>query len=78
MLVQVIRWYDLGLQLGVDDAELKVIERNNPRDLEACRREMFRTWLRITPRPSYQQLVQALVAVREVSEADHLCTKYGK
>ena len=78
VLVQVIRWYELGLQLGVDDTELEVIKRNNPGDLEACRREMFRAWLRITPSPSYQQLVEALVTVREVREADHLCKKYGK
>ena len=78
VLVQVIRWYELGLQLGVDDRELEVIKRNNPGDLEACRRDMFRAWLRITPSPSYQQLVEALVTVREVREADHLCKKYGK
>ena len=78
VLVQVIRWYELGLQLGVDDTELEVIKRNNPGDLEACRRESFRAWLRITPSPSYQQLVEALVTVREVREADHLCKKYGK
>ena len=61
----------------MEDTELEVIKRNNPGDLEACRREMFRAWLRITPNPSYQQLVQALVTVREVREADHLCKKYG-
>ena len=77
VLVQVIRWYDLGLQLGVEDTELEVIKRNNPGDLETCRREMFRAWLRITPSPSYQQLVEALVTVREVREADRLCKKYG-
>ena len=78
VLVQVIRWYELGLQLGVKDTELEVIKRNNPGDLEACRRDMFRAWLRITPSPSYQQLVEALVTVREVREADLLNNKYGK
>ena len=38
---------------------------------------MFRAWLRITPSPSYQQLVEALVTVREVREADHLSKKYS-
>ena len=78
VLVKVIRWYELGLQLGVDDVDLEVIKRNNPGDLEACRRGMFRAWLRITTSPSYQQLVEALVTVREVREADHLRKKYGK
>ena len=78
MLVRAVEWYDLGLQLGVENAELKVIQKNNPGDLRACRREMFEAWLRITTNPSYQQLVEALHAVGETSEADHLCKKYGK
>ena len=71
-------WYDLGLQLGVENAELKMIQKNNPRDLTTCRREMFEAWLRITPNPSYQRLVEALLAVGETNEADRLCKKYSK
>ena len=78
VLVQTTEWYDLGLQLGIDDTELDVIKKHNPGDLRACQREMFRAWLRITPSPSYQQLVEALKTVGEVNEADHLCKKYGK
>ena len=73
-----MEWYDLGLQLGVENAELKVIQKNNPGDLRACRREMFEAWLRITPNPSYQQLVEALQEVGEINEAGRLCKKYGK
>ena len=50
ILIKVTEWYELGLQLGVDDAE---IEKNNRGDLRACRRSMFRAWLRITPSPFY-------------------------
>ena len=78
MLVRAVEWYDLGLQLGVENAELKVIQKNNPGDLRACRREMFEAWLGINPSPSYQQLVEALLEVGEVNEADRLCNKYGK
>ena len=78
VLVQTIEWYDLGLQLGIDDTELDVIEKNNRGDLRACRRNMFRAWLRITHSPSYQQLVEALMAVGEGKEADLLCKKYSK
>ena len=46
VLVRAVEWYDLGLQLGVENAELKVIQKNNPGDLRACRREMFEAWLR--------------------------------
>ena len=78
VLVQTTKWYNLGLQLGIRDTELDVIEENNPKDIDTCKRKMFKAWLRITPSPSYQQLVEALVAVRENSEAVHLCKKYGK
>ena len=78
VLVQTMKWYNLGLQLAIKDTELDVIEENNPKDIDTCKRKMFQAWLRITPNPSYQQLVEALLAVGEISEADHLCKKYGK
>ena len=78
VLVQTTKWYNLGLQLGIKDTELDVIDENNPKDIDACKRKMFQTWLRITPNPSYQQLVEALKTAREICEADHLCKKHGK
>ena len=71
-------WYELGLQLGVDDAELQVIEKNNRGNLRTCQRNMFRAWLRITRSPSYQPLVEALMAVGEAKEAGLLCKKRSK
>ena len=78
VLIQTTEWYDLGLQLGIEDAKLEEIQSNNPKSVRTCRREMFRAWLRITPSPSYQQLVEALLALGEINEADWLHKKYGK
>ena len=78
VLIRTVKWYNLGLQLGVEDAELKPIQHNYPRDSEACTREMFRAWLRTGSSPSYQQLVEALRAVGENREANRLCERYGK
>ena len=78
VLVKTTKWYNLGLQLGIEDTELDVIEENSPKDIDTCKRKMFKAWLKITPNPSYQQLVEALKTVGEISEADHLCKKYGK
>lgn len=39
---------------------------------------MFKAWLRNCPQASYRQLVQALVELGDVSEADNLCRKYGE
>ena len=77
VLIKTVKWYNLGLQLGIEDTELDMIEQNNPKEIDACKRRMFKAWLRITPSPSYQQLVEALQTVGETSEADHLCKKYG-
>ena len=76
--VKVKSWYNLGLQLDIDDDDLQIIESNNPQDQDVCKRAMFRTWLRICPQASYRQLVQALVALGDVREADRLCKKYGE
>ena len=76
--VNVNDWYDLGLQLDIEDNDLQTIERNRPQDREGCERDMFRTWLRMCPQASYRQLVQALVELGDVSEADRLCRKYGE
>jgi len=76
--VKVNSWSKLGLQLDIDDYDLQTIERNHPQDQEGCKRDMFRTWLRICPQASYRQLVQALVEVGDVAEADRLCKKYGE
>ena len=78
VLIKVTEWYALGLQLGVEDAKLEEIEKDNRGDLKACRRNMFRVWFRTTPNPSYQQLAEALMAVGEAKAADLLCKKYSK
>jgi len=76
--VKVTNWYNLGLELYVEDAELETIRQNNPRDQDNCKREMFRKWLSICPQASYRQLAHALVSVGDVSEADRLCKNHGE
>ena len=76
--VRVKSWYNLGLQLDIEDDELDTIERNHPQDWERCKRNMFKEWLRKCPQASYQQLVQAMVKSGDVSEAHCLCRKYGE
>ena len=76
ILVRTVKWYELGLQLEVESHNLDVIQANNQKNVEACKREMFSKWLRITPNASYQQVVEALRVVGEISEANRLCKKY--
>lgn len=72
------RWYDLGLELNIEDYVLRIIEKNRTQDQRGCMRDMFRTWLEKYPQASYRQLVQALVDLGNVREADRLCKKYGE
>ena len=79
MLLKVsTQWFDIGLQLGLEESELNTIEYNNPRDLKACVRNMFSQWLRSTKEPSYQVVLEALIAAGDESAAQELCHKFGK
>ena len=71
-------WYNLGLELYVEDDELNTIRRNNPQDQDNCKREMFRKWLSNCPQASYRQLVRALVSVGDVREAERVSKDHGK
>ena len=56
------KWYDLGLELRVEEATLKIIRTDNNNETEACFREMLSAWLKmIDPdRPSWEGLIMAL------------------
>ena len=70
-------WYGLGVQLGIPDHELDVIEQNYPRDAKMCQSKMFSVWLRNESAPTYVKMVKALVAVDKTSLAEVLCGKHG-
>ena len=78
VLVKVTNWHNLGLQLNIDDDELRTIGRNNPQDQDACKRDMFRAWLKNCPQASYPQLIQAMVDIGDVNEASILGKKHGE
>ena len=54
------KWYDLGLQLEVEEGTLKTIKSDNPGNSQDCLREMLSTWLKIDPRPTWHALCAAL------------------
>ena len=75
-LVYVWRWYPLGLQLGVPDAYLKVIESDYQRteDRKLC---SLSKWMDIDEQPSWSKVVRALVAISERHVARTIAEKYG-
>ena len=77
LLLRVVEWYEVGLYLGLDETELKIIQHDNPRDLKACVRKMFALWLQNDENPSYMQLLHALVAAEDKGAIQELCSKHG-
>lgn len=78
IMVNVCNWYDLGLRLGIDEQSLDEIESSCHGDIRTSKRKMFQAWLKSTPSPSYEKLAQALMEIKECTEANKLCGKYGE
>ena len=76
-LLPVPNWYFLGLQLGISEDGLDVIERNYPRDNHICKVKMFGAWLRVDTSATYRKLARALVAVGKRKIAEAVCTARG-
>ena len=76
-LLSVPNWYLLGLQLGVSEDKLDVIERNYPRDNDLCKVKMFGAWLKMDTSATYRKLARALVAIGKRNIAEAMCTSRG-
>ena len=67
------KWYNIGLELGVEDLMLDEIQARHGTDYDACLREMLQIWLRFYPnKPTWGRLADALKeqAVAENELAD--------
>ena len=74
------KWYDLGLQLELEEGTLKTIKSDNPENSQHCLREMLSTWLKFDPRPTWHTLCAALRSRTVGAEtlASNLVAKYIK
>ena len=72
-----VKWYNIGMQLGVEIDRLDVIKEqyDNPSD---CLRETLKTWLKTYSSPTWSNIVDSLRSsvVGEVRLADDLKHKY--
>ena len=71
-------WYRLGLQLGVREDDLDLIEVQYPRNADLCKIKMFAEWRRGDTNPTYEKLVRALGAVGKRKLAESVCSAQGK
>ena len=66
-VVKTNNWEDVGLELGVEEHELKRIEIECQGKINECKKEMFRHWLRHHPHPSWEKVSHALRTARDRS-----------
>ena len=69
---QTIKWFDLGLYLGLIHNDLKVIETNYPRDAERCLRECLAKWLTDDIEATWSKLAIAVGEVGETPVAEYI------
>ena len=74
------KWYDLGLQLELEEGTPKTIKSDNPENSQHCLREMLSTRLKFDPRPTWHTLCAALRSRTVGAEtlASNLVAKYIK
>uniref|UniRef100_A0A1X7UER7 Death domain-containing protein n=1 Tax=Amphimedon queenslandica TaxID=400682 RepID=A0A1X7UER7_AMPQE len=73
---QTIKWFDLGLYLGLIHNDLKVIETNYPRDTEQCLRECLAKWLTDDIEATWDKLAIAVGEVKETTVAEYIKEQY--
>ena len=62
------KWYRLGLELGIDNYKMQVIEADakaQPNMTEAALRMVLDTWLRITDNPVWCDIEKAMMMMGE-------------
>ena len=70
-------WYVLGVELEIDDEDLKEIEDKYSDDRMRLLK-MFGVWLKKEENPTYRTLLKALVEIDKKDIAQSICTDLGK
>ena len=77
MRLKINDWYNVGLQLELEEEALDKIEKSY-HDSSTQRRKMFTLWQHSVADPSYHTLVTALLQANEEEVASNICTQHGK
>jgi len=54
------RWKELGIQLGIDQHLINIIEYDHRNDCKSCCIEMFTKWLDSNPTASWEDIITAV------------------
>ena len=70
-------WEDIGIELDIEEGQLRQINTDKAGDSKACLREMLRVWLsRVAPPPSWSAMADALDTLGHQDIATHLRSSY--
>ena len=73
-------WYNIGLELGIEDSKLNTIKANHagkPTKSNDCMCDVYIHWIRTEGKPTYESIAKVLSAVGMREIAFTLCAKYG-
>lgn len=76
IFLTVDEYFLLGINLGLDDITIKVIERSHPEDANRIKMEVFQKWKNYKPNASIEDLLKALEAMQENAAAENIKRKY--
>ena len=69
---QTVKWFDLGLYLGLIPDDLEIIEDNYPQDAERRLRECLAKWLRKDSEATWDKLAIAVAKLGQTSVAAYI------
>ena len=69
---QTVKWFDLGLYLGLIHDDLEIIEDNCPRDAERCLKKCLAKWLKKDIEATWEKLAIAAGEVGGTSVAEYI------
>ena len=75
-LDSVVNWHLLGVKLGLEDHELRTIERNYRGDNERCKHEVLSRWLRSAKLPTWKVVTDALQQMGEHAIASKIQARH--
>ena len=70
-----MKWFDLGIQLGISKANLKLISQQHC-DQMRCLTETLNIWLETNPNANWAEIAVALKHSSEYDLATNLASKY--
>ena len=77
-LHKVVNWYQLGLELLVEDHRLLIIRQDNPNNTVMCRNATLTWWWNNADDRTWHTLVKALSKSGQHNLATEIAGRYGK